>query len=46
MNNKYQIQYLPIAEKDLTEILEYIQIDNPYAALKLLDQIDEAISKL
>ncbi|AGA68229.1 addiction module toxin, RelE/StbE family [Desulfitobacterium dichloroeliminans LMG P-21439] len=46
MNNKFRIEYLPIAEKDLTEILEYIQIDNPTAALNLLNEIDEAISKL
>ena len=46
MNNKFRIEYLPIAEKDLTEILDYIQIDNPTAALNLLDEIDKAISKL
>lgn len=46
MNNKLRIEYLPIAEKDLTEILEYIQIDNPTAALILLDDIDKTISKL
>lgn len=46
MSSKFLTEYLPIAEKDLTEILEYIQIDNPIAALKLLDEIDKAISKL
>lgn len=46
MSSKFLIEYLPIAEKDLTEILQYIQIDNPTAALKLLDDIDKAISKL
>jgi len=46
MSNKFRIEYLPIAEKDLTEILDYIQIDNPTAALNLLDEIDKAISKL
>lgn len=46
MNNKFRIEYLPIAEKDLTEILEYIKTDNPTAALNLLDEIDKAISKL
>ncbi|MDP4159429.1 MAG: type II toxin-antitoxin system RelE/ParE family toxin, partial [Bacillota bacterium] len=34
------------AEKDLTEILDYIQIDNPTTALNFLDIIDKAISKL
>ena len=46
MRNKYPIEYLPIAEKDLIEILEYVQIDNPVAALQLLEEIDKAISKL
>lgn len=46
MSNKFRIEYLPIAEKDLTEILEYILIDNPTAALRLLDDIDKTISKL
>ncbi|WP_407310366.1 type II toxin-antitoxin system RelE/ParE family toxin [Desulfosporosinus sp. SB140] len=46
MSNKFRIEYLPIAEKDLTEILEYIQIDNPTVALRLLDDIDKTISKL
>lgn len=45
-NKKYHIEYLPIAEVDLTEIIEYVQNDSPGAALKLLDQIDHEISKL
>jgi addiction module toxin, RelE/StbE family len=46
MSNNFRVEYLPIAEKDLTEILEYIQIDNPTAALTLLNEIDKAISEL
>lgn len=46
MNNKYQIRYLPIAEQDLSEIIDYIRIDDPGIAMKLLDQIDELVSKL
>ena len=46
MDNKFRIEYLPIAEKDLTEIIKYIRIDNPNAALTFLDDIDKAISKL
>lgn len=46
MNKKYRIEYLPIAQKDLEEILDYIQTDNPGVALKLLDQIDKAVSQL
>ncbi|ACL70124.1 type II toxin-antitoxin system mRNA interferase toxin, RelE/StbE family [Halothermothrix orenii] len=46
MSKKYKILYLPIARKDLIEIIEYIQQDNPSAALELLNKIEETISKL
>ena len=46
MNNKYNIYYLPAAEKDLREIIEYIRIDSPTYAIKFLEQVDEAISRL
>lgn len=46
MSKKYNIEYLPIAEQDLTEIIEYIMLDNPEAALSMLNQFDEAISTL
>lgn len=46
MAKKYKIVYLPIAQKDLTEILEYIQVDNPSATLELLNQIDQAVTNL
>ena len=46
MSEKYIIKYLPIAEKDLTEIIEYVQLDSPQSALNLLDEIDNIISKL
>ena len=46
MSKKYNINYLPIARKDLIDIIEYIQEDNPNAALKFLDQIENAIYKL
>ena len=46
MSKKYSIYYLPIARKDLMDIIEYIQEDNPNAALKFLDQIENTISKL
>ncbi len=29
MSKKYEVHYLPTAEKDLTDILEYIRKDNP-----------------
>ena len=46
MSKKYIIEYLPIAEKDLTEIIEYVELDSPQSALNLLDEIDNMISKL
>lgn len=46
MSKKNEVRYLPAAEKDLTDILEYIRKDNPSAALKLITDIDETISKL
>ncbi|OEF98955.1 addiction module toxin RelE [Vulcanibacillus modesticaldus] len=46
MEKIYQIKYLPIAQQDLTELIEYIQLDNPDAALSFLDKIDVTISRL
>ncbi len=46
MGKKYKFEYLPIATKDLTEILEYIELDNPQAALRLLNELDSTISNL
>ncbi|MBI2265021.1 MAG: type II toxin-antitoxin system RelE/ParE family toxin [Armatimonadetes bacterium] len=43
---KYRVVYLPIAEKDLMEIIEYVRMDKPGAALDLLEHIDKAISRL
>lgn len=46
MSKKYSIEYLPIAEKDLSEIIEYVTLDNPESALSLLNEIDKSILKL
>lgn len=46
MSKKYSIEYLPVAERDLTEIIEYVQLDSPESALNLLDEIDSTILKL
>lgn len=46
MAKKYHIEYLPIAQEDLTSIIEYIQIDDPLAAQSFLDEVDRTISKL
>jgi toxin ParE1/3/4 len=46
MNQKYKIEYLPAAQQDLVDILNYIKQDNPTAAYNLILEIDETISKL
>ncbi|MFH0801147.1 MAG: type II toxin-antitoxin system RelE/ParE family toxin [bacterium] len=46
MKNKCEILYLSIAQKDLTEIIEYIMADNPQAARNFLDRFDKAILQL
>jgi len=46
MKKKYEIQYLEIAKNDLDQIFEYILKDNPSSALEVLNEIDDAVSKL
>ncbi|MGG6310356.1 type II toxin-antitoxin system RelE/ParE family toxin [Paenibacillus macerans] len=46
MEKKYTINYLPVAEQDLTEIIQYIMLDDPSAAHNMLNRFDEAISVL
>ena len=42
---EYILRYLPIFERDLNEIVDYIsyELKNPNSALKLLDSIEKAI---
>lgn len=42
----YDIRYLPTAEADLEEIVDYILRDNPLAAASVLEKFDGAISRL
>jgi plasmid stabilization system protein ParE len=44
-NNSYKVCYLPIFEKDLTNIIEYIvyNLKNRDAAISLLEKIENAI---
>lgn len=46
MCRQYRIEYLPVAQKDLAEIINFIQMDNPGAALDFLNQVDETVSNL
>jgi len=43
---KHRITYQPLAQKDLIDIFDYLKIDSPIAAAKLLDQMDKAIARL
>ncbi|WP_424429396.1 type II toxin-antitoxin system RelE/ParE family toxin [Poseidonibacter sp.] len=46
MVSKYEIKYLPIAEEDLSDIIDYILTDNPDYAMELLRKFNETISRL
>ena len=41
MNPKYKIIWTSVAETDLKNIIEYISVDNPQNALKILRKIKE-----
>ncbi|NNN06177.1 MAG: type II toxin-antitoxin system RelE/ParE family toxin [Elusimicrobia bacterium] len=40
------VVYLPSAQRDLLEAVEYIRQDNPSAAEKWLERVDKALSRL
>lgn len=44
---KYKLSFLPLFEEDLNEIVDYITVDlqNPSAAERLVDNIESAINK-
>ncbi len=46
MSAAYQIRYLRTAEKDLSDIFDYIARDKPSAAASFLDEFDRAIAQL
>jgi addiction module RelE/StbE family toxin len=46
MDLTYQINYLPSAQQDLLEIIEYISKDDAQAAHAFVDKLDATISKL
>lgn len=46
MNNQtYRINYLPLFEQDLNEIVDYITVDLQNPAHKLVDKVEKAIIK-
>jgi addiction module RelE/StbE family toxin len=46
MNRKYKVIWANVAEADLKDIIEYISIDNPHNALKILKKIKQRASEL
>jgi plasmid stabilization system protein ParE len=46
VEKKYNIEYLPIAEQDIIDIIHYIMLDNPDAALSKANKFDESIAVL
>jgi len=44
---EYKLSYLPLFERDLTEVCDYIKfaLSNPAAALRLADDTEKAIIK-
>ena len=46
MNNKYLVQWAAVAQRDLKEIIEYIEIDSPGNALQILKKVKQKVSSL
>ena len=46
MSVPFEIRYLPTAENDLDDIFDYIMIDNPSAAVSILEKFNHSISQL
>ncbi len=46
MTERYPLRYLPAAEQDLLDILDYIARDNPTAARAFVDRVEQAIGRL
>ncbi|MFI5339892.1 MAG: type II toxin-antitoxin system RelE/ParE family toxin [Candidatus Methylomirabilales bacterium] len=46
MTKPYDLRYLPAAEQDLLDILDYIARDNPDVARRFVDRVDQAVGRL
>ena len=46
MTARYRVEYLPAAERDLLDILDYIARDRPVAARAFVDRLERAIGRL
>lgn len=46
MSRPRVVRYLPAAEQDLLDILDYIARDNPAAARAFVDRVDQTVGRL
>ena len=46
MKPRYSVEYLPAAEQDIVDILDYIARDDPPAGRTFVDRIDQTIGRL
>ncbi len=46
MSGPFEIRYLSTAENDLDDIFDYIMMDNPSAAISMLEKFNYSISQL
>jgi addiction module RelE/StbE family toxin len=46
VSRRYRVQYLPLAERDLTDIVDYISRDAPEAARAFVEGVDRAVARL
>ena len=46
MSDPFDIRYLSTAENDLDDIFDYIMMDNPSAAVSMLEKFNNSISQL
>ena len=46
MSDPFDIRYLSTAENDLDDIFDYIMMDNPSAAVSMLEKFNHSISQL
>jgi plasmid stabilization system protein ParE len=43
---RYRVDYLPLAERDIVDIVDYIARDRPQAARAFVDRLDRAVARL
>lgn len=46
MKKRHKVKYLPAAQRDLLEIIDYIKTDSPASAHNFLDRFDRSVTKL